>query len=70
MPRSLTGTGLARKRPALLIESSTTKMYLPSYCGLRSRTWKYVIYRGGSEELYDLRRDPYELQNLAEASRP
>ena len=63
----LTGTGSLGKRPALLIESSTTKKYLPSFCGLRSRTWKYVIYRGGFQELYDLRRDPFELHNLAKA---
>jgi arylsulfatase A-like enzyme len=36
----------------------------PSYCGLRTARWKYVTYRGGQEELYDLRHDPYELTNI------
>jgi N-acetylglucosamine-6-sulfatase len=37
----------------------------PSYCGYRTKRWKYVLYRGGADELYDLRRDPYELRNIA-----
>ena len=36
---------------------------VPTYCGLRGRRWKYVYYADGSEELYDLRRDPHELRN-------
>ena len=36
----------------------------PSYCGYRER-WKYVQYRTGEEELYDLRRDPFERLSLA-----
>ena len=38
---------------------------LPSYCGTRSRLWKYVQYRNGAEELYHLATDRYELYNLA-----
>jgi N-acetylglucosamine-6-sulfatase len=36
----------------------------PAYCGYRER-WKYVQYRTGDEELYDLRRDPFERLSLA-----
>jgi arylsulfatase A-like enzyme len=37
----------------------------PPFQALRSTRWLYVEYRNGWRELYDLRRDPYELQNLA-----
>ncbi|HEY3764760.1 MAG TPA: sulfatase [Gaiellales bacterium] len=36
----------------------------PTYCGLRAQHYLYVEYQGGSQELYDLRRDPGELHNL------
>jgi arylsulfatase A-like enzyme len=36
---------------------------VPSFCGVRSRRWKYVYYEDGSQELYDLIRDPLELRN-------
>jgi N-acetylglucosamine-6-sulfatase len=35
------------------------------YYGIRTNTHKYVRWRTGEEELYDLRRDPHELQSLA-----
>ena len=44
-------------------ESSTTTRY--RYQGVRSGQWKYVERQGGQEELYDLRGDPYELENVA-----
>lgn len=37
----------------------------PTYCGLRAVNDLHVMYQGGSQELYDLRSDPYELHNLA-----
>ena len=37
---------------------------VPFY-GVRTERWKYVDWSFGAEELYDLRRDPYELDNLA-----
>ncbi len=33
--------------------------------GIRSRDWRYIRYADGSEELYDLIRDPNEWTNLA-----
>jgi N-acetylglucosamine-6-sulfatase len=39
--------------------------HVPSYCGLRTPSWAYVRYSGGSEELYRLSTDPYELRNIA-----
>jgi N-acetylglucosamine-6-sulfatase len=38
-----------------------------SYCGVRTDAFLFVHYAGGAEELYDERRDPYELHNIAGA---
>jgi arylsulfatase A-like enzyme len=38
---------------------------IPAYNALRTATHTYVVYSTGERELYDLRSDPYELQNLA-----
>jgi arylsulfatase A-like enzyme len=37
----------------------------PSFCGIRSTRYMYALYQGGYQELYDLKRDPYELRNVA-----
>ncbi len=37
----------------------------PSYCGVRTWRWTYVLYASGFQELYDLKRDPAELRNIA-----
>ena len=37
----------------------------PGNHGIRSRHWRYIQYADGSEELYDMRADPNEWQNLA-----
>jgi len=36
----------------------------PTYCGVHSKRYVYVDYVTGEEELYDLARDPFELQNV------
>jgi N-acetylglucosamine-6-sulfatase len=41
----------------------------PTYCAIRTMRFKYVLYQTREQELYDLRADPYELQNLARVSR-
>ena len=33
--------------------------------GVRSEDWRYIRYADGSEELYDMRKDPNEWKNLA-----
>jgi len=33
--------------------------------GVRSENWRYIQYADGSEELYDMRNDPNEWENLA-----
>ena len=61
---ALTGTGRVPTK-SVLLEHLSMRL-APSYCGLRTQRWKYVAYRGGADELYDLRRDPYELRNVAD----
>lgn len=38
---------------------------VPTYCQVRSADWSYVKYETGEEELYDMSRDPYQLQNMS-----
>jgi len=60
----LLGDPAARVREDVLIEGAAA-YGVPSYCGVRSDLWKYIAYATGEEELYDLRADPYELENRA-----
>jgi arylsulfatase A-like enzyme len=55
-------------RPVLAVESAA--LYPEKYRGLRSARWKYLKSRDGSEELYDLRADPRETENLASEESP
>ncbi len=41
------------------------RLGIPDYRGLRTRDYLYVEYITGEKELYDLKNDPYQLQNLA-----
>ncbi len=53
-------------RTDFLLEHLLTKIHpIPSYCGVRTPRYVYVEYQDGSEELYDLQADPFELDNLA-----
>ena len=38
--------------------------------GLRTQNYLYVEYKTGEHELYDLRKDPHELQNTYASARP
>jgi arylsulfatase A-like enzyme len=46
----------------------TRKSGAPTFCAVRTARYKYIMYSGGDEELYDLQTDPFELQNLAGAA--
>jgi arylsulfatase A-like enzyme len=37
----------------------------PTYCAVRTERYLFTVYTTGERELYDLRRDPYELRNVA-----
>ena len=51
-------------RTRFLIDHLESVEGIPSYCGVHTERYVYVKYTDtGEEELYDLRRDPYELQN-------
>jgi len=52
-------------RRDFLIEHLSGSNPVPTYCAVRSDRWLYVRYTDGEEELYDVRADPYELENLA-----
>ena len=47
-----------RDRPAITTHN-------PDNHAVRDRRWRYISYADGSEELYDMMRDPHEFQNLA-----
>jgi arylsulfatase A-like enzyme len=41
---------------------------VPGYHGVRTHRWLYVEYFTGERELYDIRRDPYELHNIVRSA--
>lgn len=60
-------------RDAFLVEaikSNEKVLPRPAFKAIRTRGDLYVEYAGGERELYDLARDPHELQNLAGKGRP
>lgn len=59
------------KRESLLIEHLWEKPEIPSSEGIRSENWKYIRYRfiDAKEELYNLKEDPDEINNLAQDSK-
>lgn len=58
-------------REGILIEHWPTEdgigSRIPEFQAVRTADWKYVEYSTGEKELYDLKNDPYELENLAGA---
>ena len=38
--------------------------------GLRTRDYTYIEYDTGERELYDVRRDPYQLENISDTADP
>ena len=45
-------------------ERSMTSL-VPAYVGFRTKEWKYIEYKTGERELYNLLTDPFEMNNLA-----
>ncbi len=43
---------------------------VPPYRAVRTKRYLYVEYEAGERELYDLRRDPYELHSLHDSADP
>ena len=61
----LSGGATSWRQDFLLEHLEKTRDRLPTYCGVRSEQYTYVYYITGEEELYDLKRDPSEMKNLA-----
>lgn len=40
----------------------------PDFAGLRTKKYTYVEYETGEKELYDLAKDPYQLNNIAKSA--
>ena len=70
--------GIKHQREEALIEAGGylswwTKRYgfeypgLGIWSGVRTPRWKYVEHPTGEKELYDLQRDPSELENIAKS---
>jgi arylsulfatase A-like enzyme len=38
----------------------------PGNHGVRTENWRYIVYADGSEELYDMKKDPNEWKNLTD----
>jgi N-acetylglucosamine-6-sulfatase len=51
-------------RTDFLIEHMEGRNPVPTYCGVRTETHKYVRYATGEHELYDLTLDPAEMDNV------
>lgn len=52
-------------RGSFLIEHLTDPLrpFVPSYCAIRTRRYLYAVYSTGERELYDLKKDPDELES-------
>lgn len=59
-------------RESMLIEhfGGGAPFRVRSYTGLRSETDVYVEYANGEKEYYDLRKDPYQMDNTAKSLSP
>ena len=44
---------------------SVTYLNKPGDYSISTQSWRYIHYKGGDEELYDIAADPYEWDNLA-----
>ena len=42
-----------------------TETRVPAWAAVRTTRWLYVAYKGRGSELYDLKRDPWEMNSLA-----
>jgi arylsulfatase A-like enzyme len=46
-----------------------TQPRTPAWRAVRTTRWLYVTYKGGQRELYDLRRDPWEMRSIVDDPR-
>ena len=64
------GDPQARSGRELVLENGRGLRTVSAFRGLRNDRYAYIRYaRSGERELYDLKRDPYELANLSQSRR-
>jgi arylsulfatase A-like enzyme len=52
------------RRRGVLIETARNPRNLPTYVSIRTRRYRYDLQDDGQDGLYDLWRDPWELQSV------
>jgi arylsulfatase A-like enzyme len=60
----LTGSGNMEKRDYIISQYYGKQEWVTPIRMIRTKDWKYNTYIGYEDELYDLRNDPHELNNL------
>jgi hypothetical protein len=55
----------ANWRTNFLVEHAVVTSQAPAYCAVRNQRYMFAKYADGEQELYDVSKDPYELDNLA-----
>jgi arylsulfatase A-like enzyme len=58
------------RRTSAASAQSSEEWGRPWLKALRTNNYLYVDYKTGEHELYDLRKDPYELNNMYATARP
>jgi N-acetylglucosamine-6-sulfatase len=61
----LRGTPTPWRSDFLIEHLDTALPRVPTHCAVRAQHELFVVYASGTREYYDLRRDPFELQNRA-----
>lgn len=56
---------LLKNPEAQVDEVAVTQLGKPQSYGLSAKNWRYIHYADGGEELYNIRKDPHEWENLA-----
>jgi arylsulfatase A-like enzyme len=59
-----------RQAYPIVYEKASPRVPQPSWRGVRTHDYLYVEYDTGELELYDMRSDPYQLQNKAGSADP
>ena len=66
-PEGLSGQSLVPllRDPDKVTGRGLVTMFDPGNYSVRTDRWRYILYSDGNEELYDLKADPHEWDNLA-----
>ena len=64
-PSSVEGSSLLPilKNPKKEVKKSALS-FIPKGTSMRTEKWAYMKYKGGAEELYDMKNDPKQFKNL------